>query len=131
MFFLALWARSNQKAYWLSFPAPHGGGGSFAVYAGVLAVAINNQPSDWRVGSNPVPPETARMVHSMLTLGFAVLPAAKAVYIALWIPVAVSAILAAGPWLRLRFGTRTLLIATTVIAVLLTIIAALIRHRPG
>jgi hypothetical protein len=44
-----------------------------------------------------------------------------------WTPVTISVILAAFPWLRWRFSLRTLLIATTLVAVALGIIIALSR----
>jgi hypothetical protein len=114
----------------MNLPVPNGRSISFAAYAGVLAVALNRQPASWHIGTSPVPPEVSKAVHSKLKLGFAIVPPGNAVWIALWIPVSVSAILAAMPWLRLRFGTRTLLLAITLIAILLGTIASLSRLRP-
>jgi hypothetical protein len=44
-----------------------------------------------------------------------------------WFPVLISGVLAAVPWIRWRFSLRTLLIATTIIAVVLGLIVWLRR----
>jgi hypothetical protein len=130
LFLLALWARSNHKAHWLNLPAPNDKHVTFATYAGVLAVSLNNQPSPWDIGTSPVPPGVAKAVNSMLTLGFGISPTGNTLFVVLWIPISISAILAAVPWMSWRFSTRALLIATTLIAVLLGFISALMRLRP-
>lgn len=54
-------------------------------------------------------------------------PCVTRICIPQWFPVLLSATLAAAPWIRSRFSFRTLLIAVTLVAVMLGLIAAFAR----
>jgi hypothetical protein len=60
-------------------------------------------------------------------------PADHALVIPTWQPVTIAAAIAAAPWLRLskQFTLRTLFIATTVVAVVLGLIVAVLRWPAG
>jgi hypothetical protein len=88
---------------------------------GGVAVGLSNRSiSKWHV-RHLKEPTSPREGYSY-ALGFGVNAAIPAIFVPHWFTILLSAFLAIAPWLRWRFSLRTLLIATTIIAVVLGLI---------
>jgi hypothetical protein len=81
----------------------------------------NRSISKWHV-KHVKEPTSSREGYTYV-LGFGVNAAIPAIFVPHWFTVLLSAFLAIAPWLRWRFTLRTLLIATTLVAVVLGLIA--------
>jgi hypothetical protein len=133
---IVLWVRSYWKLDGIS-----GHRGSEYVYLDILmgkfhysrstqAAGVPSQPTiPWRAFHGPIfdtdltprQSETAGS-HHILGFGWNVWGNGWEISVALWLPVLISGILAVAPWIRQvkwRFTLRTLLIATTLVAVVL------------
>src|SRR5262245_57772750 len=108
-----LWVRSYWAWDWLSAP-----GVSFATYAGSLYIELGDR-EPWGITTTDLLSNTILVVHEETTLGFLVRP--SSLYLGMWFLVLMTTSAAALPWMRWskRFSLRTLLIATTLVAVVL------------
>jgi hypothetical protein len=79
-------------------------------------------PLPWRITDSTVSIDEVKMPEH---LGFEIYPskAGLSVFISYWLLVLLAAVGAVGPWVPWHFSLRTLLIATTLIAILLGLIA--------
>jgi hypothetical protein len=100
---------------------------------GYLFAIFNDEPSrDWSFGETPLPNEIWRKIYrdnpptqppNWLGLGVSYQnPPYVTLCVPYWLLVLLSTLLTSTPWLRWRFSLRTLLIATTLIAVVLGVI---------
>jgi hypothetical protein len=74
--------------------------------------------------ANNIPPK-----YSLIGFGYDPMPVVPLIRVPYWFPVVLSLVVAVAPWLRWsrRFSLRTLLIATTLVAVVLGLIVAVLR----
>ncbi len=106
---------------------------------GLLTMPKTLGTNGWHVASYPIEPDTTfpilkeDMTPIDSTFGFRFIASANmsAAFIPYWFLTLLSAILATAPWLPRRFSLRTLLIATTLIAVVLGLIVAVLRWPTG
>ena len=131
---IALWVRSHSKWDRLFYHFPSGGTAGFSSWDGNFIVGIgypsgvsysrgfefdSQLTSQWQLD-----PSDRGFLYIRDSSEFAVgMPA--------WFPIILSAAIAAIPWTKRRFSLRTLLIATTLIAVVLGLIVGLLRWPAG
>jgi hypothetical protein len=126
---IVLWVRS----YWWHDILQLGDGRAVAsclgtVHACVVSVGPGLEPRWILTGSQLLKPATQK--YSCLGIGFSPGKFWPGVVIPDWLPTLLFATLAAAPWIRWskRFSIRTLLIATTLIAVVLGVIVWAVRR---
>jgi hypothetical protein len=131
-----LWVRSNSylNEFWVNIPFKRGLGFiSWDSSASVTIEVREPDPTLYSVGySNHEAIHVARGRedngrHSLLGFYVAYEPGVSYIWIPYWFLIPLSVIAAAAPWLRHRFSLRTLLIATTLIAVVLGMIVWMSR----
>jgi hypothetical protein len=123
---IALWVRSfwwrdRLEAPWLK-------SGLINVWSkqGQLAcLRVYSTPGHWRITTSRI--HSQAPILAQLKSAWQADGQSSLVYFPHWIPVLVLAALAASPWLPWRFSLRTLLIATTIVAVSLGMIMAIAR----
>jgi hypothetical protein len=134
---IVLWVRSYR---WVEairlMAAPNGGVIQFLSIPGSLAVGVfksakpwsffQMSASEWRrvmatapVSQLPSPIWGGRLTNSVV----------DQIFIPYWILVLSSAVIASVPWLRWRFSLRTLLIVTTLVAIVLGILVCIYAMR--
>jgi hypothetical protein len=107
---IALWVRSYRCGDWLEIPL--GMGYSVQAATGVGTIYFNVAPainSGWSYGADPEQPEIINYYHGRNERWINRQP--------IWLVSVFAAAVGVVPWLRWRFSLRTLLIATTVVAV--------------
>jgi hypothetical protein len=88
-------------------------------YAGSLAIDFTNR--DWGIETSDVPADAGENARKATTLGFSF--ALPPYFVGMWSLVLGSVACSATPWVSLkRFSLRTLLIATTAVAVVLGVV---------
>jgi hypothetical protein len=126
---IALWVRSYWRLDGISGPTPDVIG--FQVYStkgcivyskGSPAGPTPDQP--WKVSFGCDTPSEGTESRNIAFRGFDIVrePCATQVYIPHWFPLLLTATLATTPWIRLRFGLRTLLITVTLVALVLGLV---------
>jgi hypothetical protein len=127
---IVLWVRS----YWRHDILQFGEGRALAsclgtVHTCVVSVGPALEPRWILTGSQLLKPNSQEYSFSFLGIGFSPAPFWPGVVIPDWLPTLLFAGLTAAPWLRWSksFSLRTLLIATTLIAVTLGLICYAIR----
>jgi hypothetical protein len=132
---IALWARSYSRLDGISGPTP--GEFGFHIYSthgwivyskGSPAGPEPDQP--WEVNLGCDTPSEGIESKNIAFRGFDIVrePCATRVCIPHWFPLVLTATLALTPWLGLRFGLRTLLIAMTLIAFVTGLAACAIKN---
>jgi hypothetical protein len=127
---IALWVRSHSKWDRLFYHFPSGGTAGFSSWDGNIIVGV--EYSSW------VSYSRGFEFDSQLTSQWQLDPSERgflfmrdssefAVGMPHWFPIILSAAIAAIPWAKRRFSLRTLLIATTLVAVVLGLIARAVR----
>ena len=132
---IVLWVRSYWKLDGIS-----GNRGVHYVYFDTLQgdfhfariVSSSTKPIPWRAFHNPIVDtdlqsrdDSQKGIHHVLGIGWKVLGNGWQVTVALWLPALISGVFAVAPWIRhlkRRFSLRTLLITTTLVAVVLGLI---------
>ena len=129
---IALWVRSYWTYDIVGIAGPgseysiHSTGGFIGVYD-MLDISGTSGPTNWRYVHRPSDPANFRV--SAWRPHYSTYPDAPSVSVEIpyWMLVLPLGLLAAIPWLRWHFSIRTLLIATTLVAVVLGLIVWLIR----
>jgi hypothetical protein len=123
---IVLWARSRNAIDGIIGPLPSSGFGIMSRSGGLgLILSREAWPRDWRVYSLP-PREVKLPYHTALgVVEYMATPDAYRVRFPYWCLTLISTAFATAPWMQKRFSLRTLLIATTLIAVLLATAAYL------
>jgi hypothetical protein len=127
---IVLWMRSHSKWDRLFYHFPSGGTAGFSSWDGNIIVGVEY--------SSGVSYSRGFELDSQLTSQWQLDPSERgflfmrdssefAVGMPHWLPIFLSAALAAIPWIRWRFTLRTLLIATTLVAVVLGLIVWALR----
>jgi hypothetical protein len=118
---IVLWVRS----YWRTDILPiRSNRAVMSAQAKILTVAINQTPTNspqFFFSTKQVLPLNP-FKHSFLGFGYEPMPIVPAVSVPYWAPILLAAVFGGAPWLRWRFSLRTLLIATTLVAVVLGLI---------
>ena len=118
-----LWVRSHWWENWVAYRTGTNVYGVSMRQGGIRATKIKTTARGWYVGRVPADDSWQWKPHSQ----FDVIERLGVLYIYIptWFVVAMSVVLASTPWLRFRFSLRTLLIATTLVAVVLGIAYAM------
>lgn len=116
-----LWVRSYWWSDTIHFSAGHSSGGLSESHTGDIVVVHSDVPDDWLWISEPVYPMLSEPPWD--TWEFTVDDGMTTIRFPHWFPALAFGILAASLWIPLRyfarFSLRTLLIATTLVAVVL------------
>jgi hypothetical protein len=120
---VVLWVRSYSWVDGLTVPVSAESAVGAGTLPGVIAVAVRHVPEKFRVEHRPVTEwRTMHSGPSQVWGGTMLTQSTSAIYIPCWPLVLVSVLLAGVPWRKTfvrRFSLRTLLIATTLVAVVL------------
>jgi hypothetical protein len=123
---IVLWLRSYEWLDGFTVPASASSAVEAGTLPGVVAVGVRHVTENFRIDHRPVAEwRTMHSGPSQLWGGTMLTQSTSAIYIPCWLLVLVSVILAGVPWRKTfgrRFSLRTLLIATTLIAVVLGLI---------
>jgi hypothetical protein len=119
---IVLWVRSYKRVESLCL-GTSSGNLSFASYVGRLQVLVSGVPAHSSFGSQKmdvIPTDVTTWAFNTESVPFRLIVAA----VPFWFPVLLSATFAAMPWIRYfrRFSVRTLLIATTLVAIVLGLV---------
>jgi hypothetical protein len=132
---ILLWVRSNWYAdeYWITVPF-HRGLGFFSA-DNLASITIERRDPDPRLFFNGYQSHDVNLnanLRPKTHLGFCISREANIsfIYFPYWFSILLVTTLAALPWLRWRFSLRTLLIATTLVAVVLGLIVWLLARPP-
>jgi len=114
---IALWVRSYLRIDWVfyldssSYTNVASARGNVGIWydSPPPAVLLLNLAKGWHFTSDPTPPPSRGIWR----------PSMNTVWIPHWVLVAICAVFGAAPWLRWRFSLRTMLVATTLVAVVL------------
>ena len=129
---LVLWVRSYWVWDFASFRFATTNGVRLSSLSGIMFI-FNERTAHYERFAKPITrplkSEWSNITTDKLLFGFGVLQlsAKTIIFFPHWFVTILSAALAAAPWLRWRFSVRTLLIATTLIAVVLGTIVFLSR----
>jgi hypothetical protein len=123
---IVLWVRSHSKWDRLFYHLPSGGTAGFSSWDGNIIVGVEySRGASYSRGFEFESQLTSQWQLDPSERGFLFMRDSSefAVGMPHWFPIILSAVIAAVPWAKQRFSLRTLLIATTLVAVVLGLIA--------
>jgi hypothetical protein len=133
---IALWVRSYWIIEVITIPVASSRAVAMGSISGSVALSVLNSPSPWKTARIPANEWEIMVKFGALKFpspvwgGLLRTPDVTVLLIPCWMLIALSATLAVAPWMRWtwRFSLRTLLIATTLVAIVLGLVVYAVRN---